>query len=167
MSAPEFVYTVYIAAPAERVWNALVDGDVTRKYWGHENRSDWQPGSRWEHVRIGPDGVVDIAGKVIEVDPPHRLVQTFRALWNDDVKLEGESRVTWEIEPVGDSCLLRVTHDQLQAGANAQLYGGWPMILSGLKTWLETGETLTTPGSLRYVKSPASAVEGRVHGSRS
>ena len=54
MSAPEFVYTVYIAAPVERVWNALVDGDLTRQYWGHENRSDWKPGSRWEHVRVGP-----------------------------------------------------------------------------------------------------------------
>src|SRR5438132_1527080 len=78
-AAPEFVYTVYIAAPAERVWNALVDGDVTRRYWGHENRSDWQPGSRWEHVRVGPDGVVDVAGKVIEIDPPHRLVTSWHA----------------------------------------------------------------------------------------
>ena len=74
-----------------------------------------------------------------------------RALWGDDVKSEGTSRVTWEIEPVGDdSCRLVVTHDQLREGANEQLYGGWPMILSGLKTWLETGELLTTPGSLMY-----------------
>ena len=68
------------------------------------------------------------------------------ALWSDDVKSEGTSRVTWEIEPVGDSCRLTVTHDQLREGANDELYGGWPMILSGLKTWLETGELLTTPG---------------------
>jgi hypothetical protein len=86
-----------------------------------------------------------------------RLVQTFRALWSDEVTREGLSRVTWEIEPVGDSCRLTVTHDHLRAGANGQLYGGWPMILSGLKTWLETGEALTTPGSLRYVKSPVIA----------
>ena len=72
------------------------------------------------------------------------------ALWSDDVKSEGTSRITWEIEPVGDSCRLTVTHDQLREGANDQLYGGWPMILSGLKTWLETGELLTTPGSLMY-----------------
>jgi hypothetical protein len=77
-------------------------------------------------------------------------VHTFRALWDDDVKAEGTSRVTWEIEPVGDSCRLVLTHDQLRDGANSQLYGGWPMILSGLKTWLETGELLTTPGSLMY-----------------
>ncbi len=63
---------------------------------------------------------------------------------------KASSRVTWQIEPVGDSCCLTVTHDELREGANAQLYGGWPMILSGLKTWLETGELLTTPGSLMY-----------------
>ena len=74
-----------------------------------------------------------------------------RALWGEDVKAEGFSRITWEIHPIADdSCLLTVTHDQLRDGANDQLYGGWPMILSGLKTYLETGERLTTPGSLMY-----------------
>jgi Activator of Hsp90 ATPase homolog 1-like protein len=78
-------------------------------------------------------------------------VQSFTALWSDEVKSEGVSRVTWEIEPVGDdSCRLTVTHDQLREGASNELYGGWPQILSGLKTLLETGESLTTPGSLRY-----------------
>ena len=77
-------------------------------------------------------------------------MQSFTALWSEDVESEGTSRVTWEIEPVGDSCQLTVTHDQLSEGANSELYGGWPMILSGLKTLLETGEHLTTPGSLRY-----------------
>jgi uncharacterized protein YndB with AHSA1/START domain len=89
-------------------------------------------------------------GENLEVDPPRRLVQSFRALWGEDVKKEGTSRITWEIEPVGDACLLRVTHDQLRQGANNQFYGGWPMVLSGLKTLLETGELLTTPGSLRW-----------------
>jgi hypothetical protein len=78
------------------------------------------------------------------------LVQTARALWGEDVVNEGTTRVTWEIEPVGNSCRLTVTHDQLRDGANSQLFGGWPMILSGLKTWIETGEELTTPGSLMY-----------------
>ena len=73
-----------------------------------------------------------------------------RALWGEDVIAEGTSRVTWEIEQVEDSCRLTVTHDQLREGANEQLFGGWPMILSGLKTWLETGDLLTTPGSLMY-----------------
>jgi hypothetical protein len=76
-------------------------------------------------------------------------------VWGEEVKAEGASRVTWEIEPVGDSCQLTVTHDQLREGANDELYGGWPMILSGLKTLLETGETLTTPGSLRYAQPAA------------
>ncbi len=89
-------------------------------------------------------------GENLEVDPPRRLVQTMRALWSEDVRSEGTSRVTWEIEPVGDSCRLTVTHDQLRDGANDELYGGWPMILSGLKTLLETGDLLTTPGSLLY-----------------
>ena len=92
-------------------------------------------------------GVVDIAeGKNLVVEPPHLLVQSFNALWSDEVKAQGTTRVTWEIEPVGDSCRLTVVHDQLPEDANAELYGGWPMILSGLKTLLETGELLTTPG---------------------
>jgi len=122
--------------------------------------SDWTPGSSYRARATGittSPGVEIAEGENVEVDPPRRLVQTFRALWSDNVKAEGHSRVTWEIEPVGDSCRLTVTHDQLRAGANAELYGGWPMILSGLKTLLETGETLTTPGSLRYVK-PRAAV---------
>ncbi len=97
---------------------------------------------------------------VLEVGAPRRLVQSFAALWSDDVKAEGTSRVTWEIEPAGDSCRLTVIHDQLRENANAELYGGWPQILSGLETLLETGERLTTPGSLLY--SQASRRRGSV-----
>ena len=111
--------------------------------------SDWSVGSPLLLTATGADGPL-AEGEVLEVDPPRRLVQSFTALWGDDVKSEGASRVTWEIEPVEDSCRLVVTHDELREGANDQLYGGWPMILSGLKTLLETGELLTTPGSLRY-----------------
>ncbi len=75
------------------------------------------------------------------------------ALWSDDVKAEGTSRITWEIQQVADSCRLTVVHDQLRPGANGEIYGGWPMILSGLKTLLETGENLTTPGSLMYASA--------------
>ena len=71
-------------------------------------------------------------------------------LWSEEAEQTATSRVTWVIEAVGDSCRLTVTHDQLSADAPPELYGGWPMILSGLKTWLETGHTLTTPGSLMY-----------------
>jgi uncharacterized protein YndB with AHSA1/START domain len=90
------------------------------------------------------------------LEPPHRLVQSFNALWSDDVRAEGTSRVTWEVEQAEDSCRLTVIHDQLREGAHDELYGGWPMILSGRKTLLETGETLTTPGSLRYAGAAAS-----------
>ena len=99
---------------------------------------------------LAPAGGLLGEGEVLEADPPRRLVHTMTALWSDEVTQEGASRVTWEIEPVQDSCRLVVTHDQLREGANDQIYGGWPMILSGLKTWLETGELLTTPGSLMY-----------------
>ena len=89
-------------------------------------------------------------GVILEIDPPRKLVQTMVALWSDEAKAEGTSRVTWEIDQIEDSCRLVVTHDQLREGGCDELYGGWPMILSGLKTWLESGELLTTPGSLRY-----------------
>jgi uncharacterized protein YndB with AHSA1/START domain/DNA-binding transcriptional ArsR family regulator len=151
----EKVFEIYIKTTPERLWQAITDTEMRRKYsFGAVVTSDWTPGSRYE----GVGGGAPIAeGENLVVDPPRRLVQSFRALWGEDVKSEGTSRVTWEIEPVGDSCRLTVTHDQLRDGANAQLYGGWPMILSGLKTLLETGELLTTPGSLRYSQGPASA----------
>ena len=134
----------------ERLWEAITDGEIRSKYnFGAGVTSDWTPGSRFEMGTPAAAGLLG-EGENLEVDPPRRLVQTMIALWSDDVKSEGTSRVTWEIEPVGDSCRLTVTHDQLREGANSQLYGGWPMILSGLKTWLETGELLTTPGSLMY-----------------
>jgi uncharacterized protein YndB with AHSA1/START domain/DNA-binding transcriptional ArsR family regulator len=143
------VFEVYIKTTPERLWEAITDPKLRARYsFGVETHSDWTPGSSYE---AGVPGVVDIAaGENLEVDPPHRLVQTFNALWSDDVKAAGPSRVTWEIHPVGDSCQLTVIHDRLPEDANPELYGGWPMILSGLKTLLETGESLTTPGSLRY-----------------
>jgi uncharacterized protein YndB with AHSA1/START domain len=144
------VFEIYIKTTPERLWEAITDRELRAKYsFGVGTESDWSKGSSY---KSSVPGVVDIAsGENLEVDPPLRLVQTFTALWSDEVRAEGASRVTWEIEPVGDdSCRLTVTHDQLNKGANGELYGGWPMILSGLKTLLETGEDLTTPGSLRY-----------------
>ena len=146
----EKVFEIYIRTTPERLWEAITDADIRSKYqFGSRIESDWAPGSRFE-MGNPKAGMLLGEGVNLEVDPPRRLVQSMVALWGDDVKAEGTSRVTWEIEPVGDSCRLVVTHDQLREGANDQLYGGWPMILSGLKTWLETGELLTTPGSLMY-----------------
>jgi uncharacterized protein YndB with AHSA1/START domain/DNA-binding transcriptional ArsR family regulator len=146
----EKVFEIYIRTTPERLWQAITDPEIRAKYnFGAGVRSEWTVGSPLEMG--GPDGSMLLGeGEILEVDPPHRLVHTMTALWGDDVKSEGASRVTWEIEPVGDSCRLMVVHDQLRDGANEELYGGWPMILSGLKTWLETGELLTTPGSLMY-----------------
>ena len=149
-SSMEKVFEIYIRTTPERLWEAITNGDIRAKYqFGSHITSDWTPGSRFE-MGIPEPPLVLGEGVNLEVDPPRRLVQSMVALWSDDVKSEGTSRVTWEIEPVGDSCRLLVTHDQLREGANDELYGGWPMILSGLKTWLETGEILTTPGSLMY-----------------
>ena len=143
------VFEIYIKTTPERLWEAITDPKMRAKYsFGVETHSDWTEGSSYKGE---VPGVFEIAeGENLEVDPPNRLVQSFTALWSDEVKSEGTTRVTWDIEPVGDSCRLVVTHDQLREGANEELYGGWPMILSGLKTWLETGELLTTPGSLMY-----------------
>jgi uncharacterized protein YndB with AHSA1/START domain len=146
----EKIFEIYIRTTPERLWEAITDSDTRSKYqFGMQIQSDWNPGGRYLMTHAGAPGPLG-EGENVEIDPPHRLVQTMRALWGEDVKAEGTSRVTWEIEPVGDSCRLTVTHDQLREGANDQLYGGWPMILSGLKSWLETGQELTTPGSLMY-----------------
>jgi uncharacterized protein YndB with AHSA1/START domain len=148
-SPMEKVFEIYIRTSPERLWEAITNPEIRAKYnFGAGVTSDWAVGCRLEMgaPNAGPLG----DGEVLEVDPPRRLVHTMVALWSDEVKSEGASRVTWEIEPVQDSCRLTVTHDELREGANDQIYGGWPMILSGLKTWLETGELLTTPGSLMY-----------------
>jgi len=146
----EKVFEIYIKTTPERLWEAITDPESRSKYnFGASVKSDWTPGSHYD-MSAGNGAVPLGEGEILEADPPRRLVHTLTALWSDEVKSEGSSRVTWEIEPVGDSCRLIVTHDQLREGANDELYGGWPMILSGLKTLLETGEKLTTPGSLMY-----------------
>jgi len=143
------VFEIYIKATPERIWEAITDPAQRAKYsFGVQTRSDWATGSTY---RSSVPDVFDIAeGENLVVKPPWLLVQSFNALWSEEVQAQGTTRVTWEIEPVGDSCRLTVVHDQLPDSANAELYGGWPMILSGLKTLLETGELLTTPGSLLY-----------------
>jgi uncharacterized protein YndB with AHSA1/START domain len=148
----EKVFEIYIKTTPERLWEAITDPAQRARYsFGVAVQSDWTNGSGYQSVH--PHGGPIAEGENLEVDAPRRLVQSFNALWSDDVKAEGTSRVTWDIEPVGDSCRLVVTHDQLRDGAHDELFGGWPMILSGLKTLLETGESLTTPGSLLYAEA--------------
>lgn len=147
----EKVFEIYIKTTPERLWEAITDPALRAKYnFGVGAHSDWTPGSAIEGI-VGPrPGLTIFDGQVIESDPPRRLVHSYRARWSEAATAEGTSRVTWEIEQVADSCRLTVVHDQLREGANPELYGGWPMVLSGLKTLLETGELLTTPGSLLY-----------------
>jgi uncharacterized protein YndB with AHSA1/START domain/DNA-binding transcriptional ArsR family regulator len=146
----EKVFEIYIRTTPERLWEAITDPAIRSKFhFGVSARSDWAPGSRYELRHPSSDGPL-AEGENLVVDPPRKLVQSMNVLWSDDARAEATSRVTWEIEPVGDSCRLIVTHDQLREGAPEEIYGGWPMILSGLKTWLETGQQLTTPGSLMY-----------------
>jgi uncharacterized protein YndB with AHSA1/START domain len=149
----EKVFEIYIQTTPERLWEAITDPEIRAKYnFGAGMVTDWKPGSPI-HMGVAAAGDLLLGdGEVLEVQPPVRLVHTLRALWGDDVKEEGFTRVTWDIEQVQDSCRVTVTHDQMREGANNQLYGGWPMILSGLKTWLETGKLLTTPGSLMYAQ---------------
>jgi uncharacterized protein YndB with AHSA1/START domain len=146
----EKVFEIYIRATPEQLWTAITDPDARARYqFGARVGSSWAAGSSYQVTHPGAPGPL-IEGENLEVDPPRRLVQSYHAVWDDDVAAAGTSRVTWEIEPVGDSCRLTVTHDQLRDDADPHLYGGWPMILSGLKTWLETGQELTTPGSAAY-----------------
>jgi uncharacterized protein YndB with AHSA1/START domain/DNA-binding transcriptional ArsR family regulator len=149
-SPMEKVFEIYIRTTPERLWDAITDPATRQKYhFGSSIESDWTAGSTYRLGHPAAEHLL-IEGENLEVDPPRRLVQTMRALWGPDAERAGTSRVTWEIEPVGDSCRLTLIHDQLAPDAPSELYGGWPMILSGLKTWLETGQTLTTPGSLMY-----------------
>jgi uncharacterized protein YndB with AHSA1/START domain/DNA-binding transcriptional ArsR family regulator len=146
----EKVFEIYIRTTPERLWEAITDPATHAQYhFGVSPQSDWREGAGYQWTHPGSDGPL-AEGENLVVDPPRKLVQSMQVLWSDDAKAESTSRVTWEIEPVGDSCRLTVTHDQLRENAPEEIYGGWPMILSGLKTWLESGQQLTTPGSLMY-----------------
>ncbi|MFF7635232.1 ArsR/SmtB family transcription factor [Kitasatospora sp. NPDC008050] len=142
---PEFVYTTYIEATPEKVWECLTDQEATAAYWGHRNVSDWQPGSLWEHQRLDGSGIADVVGTVVESNPPRRLVVTWAS--PDDRSADGTSQVTFDLKPYGDTVRLTVTHVNLRDEvAHRQVAGGWPMVLSNLKTYAETGRPL--PASL-------------------
>ncbi len=145
------VFEIYIRTTPERLWEAITDPAIRAKYhFGAAIESGLDSGLALPAGSSGCGAAADRGGEPGVVERPNRLVQTMRALWGPDAERVGTSRVTWEIEPVCNSCRLTVIHDQLPPDTPAELYGGWPMILSGLKTWLETGQTLTTPGSLMY-----------------
>jgi uncharacterized protein YndB with AHSA1/START domain len=143
MNEAQFVYVAYISTSPEKLWNALIDPKVTAKYWQHENVSDWKPGSTWEHRSADKERTLRLVGKVIESSPPRRLVLTW-AFPADAASEEKHSRVTFEIEPIGDVARLTVTHDRLEPGSE-MLEGiteGWPKVLSSLKSLMEVGRPL-------------------------
>lgn len=139
MEKPKLVYTTYIRSTPKKTWDAITNPKFTRQYWaGLANVSDWKKGSKWEH--LNPDNEVWVTGEVVECVPPKRLVLT----WADPDDLKDKSRVTFEIEKVGNSVCLTVTHDKLKAGSK-MLRGvswGWPRVLSSMKSFLETGKGL-------------------------
>ncbi|GAB7051553.1 SRPBCC domain-containing protein [Catenuloplanes indicus JCM 9534] len=138
---PDYVYVTYIRSTAERVWAALTDADLTAAYWGHSNRSDWQPGSTWEHLRTDGSGIADGGGVVVASEPPRRLVITF-GMPGERVA-DGASTVTFEVEPWQEIVRLTVTHTRLPSDEDrAAVSLGWPAVLANLKSLLETGEVL-------------------------
>lgn len=143
MTKPKFVYTTFIRSTPKKTWEAISTPRFTRQYWaGMANVSEWKKGAKWEHHN--PDKEVWVTGEVLECDPPKRLVLT----WADPDDLKDKSRVTFEIEKVGDSVCLTVTHDQFKADSTMapKVAQGWPKVLSSMKSFLETGKGLDVFG---------------------
>ena len=137
---PAYVYVTYIEATPERVWEALTSADMTARYWGHSNVSDWQPGSQWEHRRVDGSGIADVEGTVLESVPPRRLAVTFDSPGEHD---PDPSRVTFEIEPFHEIVRLTVTHENLADNdALEEVSAGWPAVFANLKSLLETGSVM-------------------------
>ncbi len=144
MARSSFVYVIYIDSGPETVWNALLDGRFTRQYWGHENVSDWKPGSPWEH-RDANDGTLRLVGNVVGFDPPRRLVMTW-AFPAGQTDAAAPSQVSLEVEPLDGMVRLRVIHEGLVRGSEMHrgIEAGWPRVLASLKSYLETGRPLPT-----------------------
>lgn len=138
---PSYVYVTYIEASAERVWEALTDPELTGRYWGHSNVSDWRVGSSWEHRRIDGSGISDVVGTVLESVPPRRLTITFDA--PGPPPAGGPTQVGFEIEAYHEIVRLRVTHTNLaDRTALEAISAGWPAVFANLKSLLETGRVL-------------------------
>lgn len=142
-SVPDYVYTTYIRATPEQVWTALTDAELTARFWGHSQVSDWRVGSAVEHVRTDGSGIADVAGRVVEADRPRRLVFGFDDPSRLDDPTFEASRVTFDIEQGSEIVKLTVTHTLLARAEDRQAIAqGWPAVLANLKTLLETGDVL-------------------------
>ena len=143
MATSTFVYVTYIRTTVDKLWTALTDPKFTRQYWfGVHHETDWQVGSPWK-LKF-PDGRVADAGEVLEFEPPKRLVLRWRNEFKPEMKAEGYSRCVLELEPEGEVVKLTVTHSMEREVSQfiGAVSGGWPRILSNLKTLLETGQVL-------------------------
>jgi uncharacterized protein YndB with AHSA1/START domain len=141
MPASTFVYVTYIRTTPDELWSALTSPEFTRKYWfGVHQQTDWKAGSAWKLVF--PDGRVADTGEIVEIDPPRRLVLRWRNEFRPELKAEGYSRCVVEIEPAGEAVKLTITHaiDRDASKFIEAVSGGWPRILSNLKSLLETGK---------------------------
>jgi uncharacterized protein YndB with AHSA1/START domain len=141
MSNGKFVYVTYIAATPQKVWNALLDGELTRQYWKHEQVSDWTPGSAWKLVADDGKGTVRHIRKVVECVAEKRLVLTWGDV-ADAVDPAKHSHLAIDIETVCEMVGLTVTHDALTPEMQRKISGGWPRVLSSLGSFLETGRPL-------------------------
>ncbi len=153
MAKAKFVYDVYIATSPEKIWNAIVNPEITRQYWGHENISDWKKGSSWEHRRADGSDKVVVVGKIIEVTPSKQLVLSWM-LPQDINDISKHTQVNIEIEPIESMSRVTVSHNQMEE--NSDMYrsisAGWPRVLSSMKTLLETGKPLDTWAGIQHKK---------------
>ena len=143
MNKSEFVYVVYIRTTPERLWSALTSADFMKQYWfGMHFETDWKRGSAWQMVF--PDGRIADAGDIVEIDPPRRIVLKWRNEFRPELKAEGYALCTIELEPIADSVKLSITHamDRAESKLIQAVSGGWPRIVSNLKSLLETGEII-------------------------
>ena len=154
MSNVEFVYTTYIKTTQQKVWDALTTAEFTRQYWGCELNSDWKKGSQWHSIG-NLDGKKNIAGEVIESSPISKLAYSWHR--PDATSESDKSRVTFQLETVQDVVKLTVIHDKLTHGSlmASQISQGWPLVLSSLKSFLESGAPLDIWG----IKGGACATE--------
>jgi uncharacterized protein YndB with AHSA1/START domain len=135
------MYVSYIRTTPEKLWQALTDPEFTKQYWfGMRSESDWKPGSPWKLVASSSGEVWD-SGAVIEADPPRRLVLRWVHQMMPEMKAEGDTICTMEIECGKDACKLTITHTSERANAKVieAVSGGWPQVISNLKSLMETG----------------------------
>ena len=140
-----FVYVTFIRTTPEKLWEALTDSKFIRQYWfGSTVECGWKKGSPWKLV--GSDGNLTDTGEILEIDPPRRMVIRWQNEWKPELKAEGPGRCTFELEPVGSAVKLTITHqiDRPESKLITAVSGGWPRVLSNLKSLLETGEIAIT-----------------------